>query len=282
MSSELFESDNSFVIIERGITTDYGLFNKHVGNRNVEEKRINKNIARLKLNGWLEFFPMVVNERYEIIDGQGRFEAAKRLGCPIPYVVYKCVKGSDSTLCVDINISNANWKAKDYINYYSEHEGRADYKILKENCDKYEKDLEYHVITALLHGTNNCVNSALIPSGKFVVAKDGQSRLEWFHGLLSRNGMIEYSKKVHGYRRVFNFGLLFAAEKTRCDFESLCVRIKRTPPDTLSATRITDILDSFDDIYNTNRTKNKKIWFTHTYNTLPLEEDEEKDEEELQ
>lgn len=79
---------------------DYSVFRKLNGNRSVLEQRKNMIMASITERGWIRN-PVVVNEKMEIIDGQGRFEALKELGLPIEYVV---AKGASISDCIALNI----------------------------------------------------------------------------------------------------------------------------------------------------------------------------------
>ena len=59
-------------------TKNYEMFQKLEGNRPVLERRINKIIASINNVGYITS-PIIVNDKYEVIDGQGRLEALKQL-----------------------------------------------------------------------------------------------------------------------------------------------------------------------------------------------------------
>lgn len=79
---------------------EYSEFKKLNGNRSVLEQRKNMIIASIQERGWIRN-PIVVNEKMEIIDGQGRFEALKKLNMPVEYVV---AKGATISDCIALNI----------------------------------------------------------------------------------------------------------------------------------------------------------------------------------
>lgn len=94
-------------------TTDYNLFKSLKGNRVVNKLHIRRLRESFKSNYLLS--PIIVNEHYEIIDGQHRFEAAKELGLPVNYIV--C--GGYSLREVQVlNTNMKNWKSEDYLNAY--------------------------------------------------------------------------------------------------------------------------------------------------------------------
>ena len=66
-------------------TTDYSMFQTLEGNRNLNKLHL----KRLKNSFQKKYLlsPIIVNEKFEIIDGQHRFEAGKQLGLPINFLI---------------------------------------------------------------------------------------------------------------------------------------------------------------------------------------------------
>ncbi len=105
-------------------TDDYSKFNRLQSNRVVTDTRVKKLIKSFKEGEVLN--PIVVNEKLEIIDGQGRYEAKKRLGLPIQFVV---AKGASIKDCIRMNTYSANWDVKDYIKSFAD-SGNKNYQRL--------------------------------------------------------------------------------------------------------------------------------------------------------
>lgn len=91
-------------------TNDYSIFKELEFNRDVSVFRVEKLIASLKENEILN--PIVVNEKMEIIDGQGRFEALKVLGRPIKFVFSY---GATIDDCRRMNAYNTKWSQRDFV-----------------------------------------------------------------------------------------------------------------------------------------------------------------------
>ena len=92
-------------------TYDYGKFKIMRGNRKVAEKRVTTIMESIKKIGRLPT-PIIVNEKMEIIEGQGRYVACQRLGLPIEYII---VEGATIEDCRVINQANTPWGEDDYI-----------------------------------------------------------------------------------------------------------------------------------------------------------------------
>jgi hypothetical protein len=94
-------------------TMDYSLFNTLKGNRNINQAhlyRLTKSIGEQYL-----LSPIVVNERFEIIDGQHRFNAAKANNLPINYII---APGYGLREVQVLNAGQINWKNEDYLKAY--------------------------------------------------------------------------------------------------------------------------------------------------------------------
>lgn len=107
------------------VTEDYSVFKKLEGNRTVMERRKNRIVSSIKERGWIRN-PIVVNEKMEVIDGQGRLEALQELGMPVEYVI---AEGATIADCIALNVKQTNWTNTDYVKSYAE-TGNEDYKIL--------------------------------------------------------------------------------------------------------------------------------------------------------
>lgn len=78
--------------------------------------------------------PILVNEKMEIIDGQHRLEAAKRLGIPI-YFIIKAGAGSDEVM--QLNLRRGGWTVYDFIGFYAAN-NYSSYVKLNGYADQYK------------------------------------------------------------------------------------------------------------------------------------------------
>lgn len=106
-------------------TKDYGQFKKLLGNRDVSSSRV-KSIKESILRIGYQPIPILVNEKMEVIDGQGRLKALEALDIPVLYMVKKGLTIDD---CISMNIKMKNWTEIDYIKCYADR-GNEDYKRL--------------------------------------------------------------------------------------------------------------------------------------------------------
>jgi ribulose bisphosphate carboxylase small subunit len=116
-------------------TYDYDMFKRMEENRNVTEQRTEKLLASFSEKEILN--PIIINEKFEIIDGQGRYEALKRLGRPIKYIISP---EADIEDCRRMNRYNKAWTVDDWVESYSRNPDpsiQENYRNLKECCKKY-------------------------------------------------------------------------------------------------------------------------------------------------
>jgi hypothetical protein len=94
-------------------TMDYSLFKTLKGNRTINQAhlyRLTKSIGEQYL-----LSPIVVNDRFEIIDGQHRFNAAKANNLPINYII---APGYGLKEVQVLNTNSSNWRNEDYLKAY--------------------------------------------------------------------------------------------------------------------------------------------------------------------
>lgn len=119
-------------------TTDYDAFKRVLGNRKVLEDRVSKILASFDKIGYIPV-PIIVNEKFEVIDGQGRLEACKRRGLPVNFIIRPGLKIDD---CIVMNINATPWNLMDYIECYAE-TGKESYqwmvKLFNEMFEEHGK-----------------------------------------------------------------------------------------------------------------------------------------------
>lgn len=115
-------------------TNDYSVFKQMEGNREVSETRVRKIKESIEENGYI-FSPIVCNEKMEIVDGQGRCEALKRLKMPVDYIVHPGLSVKD---CIVMNRYQTKWTATDYIDSNAQL-GNKNYINLGKLLERYKK-----------------------------------------------------------------------------------------------------------------------------------------------
>jgi hypothetical protein len=97
-------------------TKEYGRFKFLKGNRDINERKVQKIIEAIHEGvDILRYAPVIVNENMEIIDGQHRFAVSRELKCNVYYVVHKV---ADLSIVPAINSKSSKWRTVDFLNSY--------------------------------------------------------------------------------------------------------------------------------------------------------------------
>ena len=142
-------------------TKDYDLFKNIDGNRNVNDlhvRRLTKSMDEKQL-----ISPIIVNEKYEIIDGQHRFKSQQELNLPVYYMV---IPGYGLEDVHRLNQNSKNWSLNDFLDGYCDL-GKADYIKFKDFYVQYDFNLTVAFSIALNH-PNGGSAWELFKSGDFV------------------------------------------------------------------------------------------------------------------
>lgn len=113
-------------------TTDYFLFKPLQGNRQLNKLHLSRLKDSIEKN--YLFTSIIVNENYEIIDGQHRFECIRELQLPLHYIV---CKGYNLPEVQILNQNSKNWNYEDYVSGYIDL-GYKDYLLYRNFKEKYK------------------------------------------------------------------------------------------------------------------------------------------------
>jgi hypothetical protein len=130
-------------------TKEYSKFKIMPNNRKLVSKNLTK--LRLELSEFGQIQPIVVNENFEIIDGQHRFEVLKELEFAVVYIINK---GSGIGEVISTNSVNAIWQGFDFINTHKD-------KSTYQSIIKFQKDypkLTTKPLLAILFGSSYITN----------------------------------------------------------------------------------------------------------------------------
>lgn len=114
------------------ISADYDTFKLIEGNRPIMNGHVEKLIRSFQKYPAYELSPILVNERMEILDGQHRFAAFKKMQVPIHY---RISTDQDYEGVTHLQVS-ARWGISDYLKFYASTRGGA-YKAMQDLEEKY-------------------------------------------------------------------------------------------------------------------------------------------------
>lgn len=128
-------NDNITIFGNIMVTENYDMFKKIGGNRKINKTNYAKIVKSMKEEQLI--IPIVVNEKYEIIDGQHRFTACKDLGKPIYFYM---VRGYGLEQVKRANIASSNWKKENYLDMFVA-EGNEIYKEFEGIKERYDLNI---------------------------------------------------------------------------------------------------------------------------------------------
>lgn len=112
------------------------------GNRVIDHAH---KIERSILENGMLFSPILVNEKFEIIDGQNRFEALRKSRMPVLYMIQPGYGINEVRI---LNSDGKNWGKRDFINSFAD-EGNSEYVIIRDFMKKFP-DFSAHIIEYIL------------------------------------------------------------------------------------------------------------------------------------
>ncbi len=146
-------------------TKDYSIFKIHPSNRPIDENNLKKIVDSIRSKNLLQFRPIVVNTKMEIIDGQHRLAAAKILDIEVYYTISR---DSDANDIILLNVNQKKWAIDDYVHYYI--------SIGNENYIKFSKFKQNEKIdsrqTLRLMGKSGSSSLKVFREGKFQFPED--------------------------------------------------------------------------------------------------------------
>jgi hypothetical protein len=222
-------------------TNDYFLFKSIDGNRTknlLHLNRLKKSIA----NNYL-FTIIVVNENYEIIDGQHRFDVIQELNLPLNYVV------CDGYSLNEVHILNQNsktWNSDDYTEGFC-NLGNTNYIEYRNFKNKYK--FGHHETMAMLTGIKSAGSDLtnIFKNGNFKISNYLKA--------------VEIAEKIYllqdyyeGFkRRSFIYAMLYLFEKPEFEFAEFLQKVKNNPSSLIDCTDTKQYISVIEEIYNYRR-----------------------------
>lgn len=219
-------------------TKDYDQFVNLHGNRKLDKTHVKRLIQKMTTEGNLtEIFPIVVNEKMEVIDGQHRLEALRQLEWP---VFYELKKGLNIDTVQALNTGTRNWTWFDYAFSFAE-QGNENYQRFLNMWDYF--DLPY---TIVLHFCGSQDNSR---RGKF-----HRGTFEMMDHTMTFNLLKQYKEivGVSGHQTSkFAYALFDIMRLPEYDHKRMVEKMKKFGSELKGYTNKQDYLRAIEDIYNT-------------------------------
>ena len=132
-------------------TKNYSKFKFYFDNRNVTSvDRIKESIQKI---GYIKGRPVIVDEKFNIIDGQNRFVACKELEMPIIYDIQKTNGIGYKEIMLELNKNQSTWRLNEYINHFAANKVKY-HSVVKEFEEKYKMGISNSIIICSGIGRN--------------------------------------------------------------------------------------------------------------------------------
>jgi hypothetical protein len=229
-------------------TTDYSMFKTIDGNRNVNLLHINR--LKKSMQEHYLFTVIVVNEKYEIIDGQHRFHAIRDLSLPLHYTM---IPGYSLLQVQILNANSSNWSSQDYLQAYCDL-GYEDYLTLSEFLRKY--NLNISIGASILIG-NTTGQGGIKAGAPFEFFKHGTLKVsdkqvkdaEKFMDML-----YLFEPYFNGFKtRSFVFALMKLSNNPDFSITELLQKVKIQPSALQSCVHVNQMISLIEEIYNYKR-----------------------------
>jgi hypothetical protein len=232
-------------------TTDYARFKTLVGNRKPNDlhvKRLSNSFQKRYL-----FSPILINEKWQIIDGQHRFLAAKELGLPINYII---VDGYGLNEVQILNTNSANWKKEDYLKAYCDL-GVSPYLQMKQFMQDYP-DFGIAVSEQLITNTTGGVNNRdKICKGRGRVKNFEEGRLtipDLKQSYDNAEKVLMFKRYYDGFNRsVFVSALIGIFQNENYNHAEMIGKLAQQPSSLTHCTNVTQYKVLIEEIYNHRR-----------------------------
>lgn len=231
------------------MTNDYSMFKNIEGNRNINKlhlKRLKQSIQEKYI-----MVPIIVNNKYEIIDGQHRFESAKDLSKPVYFIKIDGLKLPDIHR---LNTNLKNWQADDYLAGYCEL-GLEDYIIYRDFKEKYK--FGHDETKTLLSGTLSSDGNQIdhFRNGTFIV-KDLRTAEK------NAEKIIMVGKYYDGIRRrAFVKAMLQLFDHPEYNHAELLNKLSYQSRSLVDCTNYRQYITLIEEIYNYKRNRDNKVYF---------------------
>lgn len=232
------------------VTSDYTKFKTKQGNRELNYLHLKRLTSSVKETDLLHANPILVNENFEIIDGQHRFNVCQELKKPIYFIM---VKGLGIREIQILNANSKNWKLEDYIDGYCSM-GHSEYCYFKNIMNKSNLGITC-LLALFVSGTTSGNTMDNLRNGDLKLAhkERGIIILQWIKEWLN------YYPNAH--RRTFVVGLVQLYQIKGYSHEKMMQKIKYQSTKLVDCTTTKTYLALLEEIYNFKERQEKLRFF---------------------
>lgn len=245
-------------------TSDYAKFKFMLGNRHINLSSVKKIEESIAQNGF-KMCPILVNEKFEIVDGQHRFTALKNLGLPIYYIIENGLNIED---CKILNLNVKNWSMTDFLKSYSDMNNTEYVKL-----SKFISENRISVNNAMVAFSKDGRDSAKTPfyrgDFKMYFLEKNIKKVFELDVLLRKQYACHrwYSKQKHSLDSllVLRFFIHINYFNKKFDLENFLERLECCSNGLKQGFTLFELIDSFGDFYNKGKRGLNKLDFNALY-----------------
>jgi len=222
-------------------TKNYEMFSTIGGNRPKNQLHLSR--LKKSMEEQLLISPIIVNEKYQVIDGQHRLQVSSELNLPVRYIV---CDGYGLSEVHRLNENSKNWSMRDFIDGYAEL-GNKEYIYLLDFMER--NDIGLSASLALLSNDNGHKTKS-VKDGTFKVEykKRGDIVADWVNIIKNYNDRASTQIFVRALVKLYN--------NSEFEFSQLISKIAQQPTALVPCVNVEQYLTLLEDIYN-YRSRNK-------------------------
>jgi hypothetical protein len=230
-------------------TSELSIFTFFPENREIDPSKLKSIRKRMIDHGWEKGSYLLVNEKYQVIDGQHRLTVARELNIPVQFII---VQGGTMTTVCERNSGNHNWNIINHLDTYVKR-GYNHYIKL----DLFMKNFPDFRPTECMMLVKNSTGSStrdVFETGNFET-KNMDIAYQWGRYIVSLKPF--FSK---GYNKaIFVRALVRVLLKPDFSFEEFYYKVKLRPSSITMCGTVEQYVEMIESIYNYKRKTDNKI-----------------------
>ncbi|MBR0541455.1 MAG: ParB N-terminal domain-containing protein [Clostridia bacterium] len=234
--------------VKIGSTLDYRRFNLLNSNKAIKQRNVEKLIKSFQLTkGMSKSKPIICDSDFNVIDGQHRLEACKRMGIPVHYIIT-----DDKVETIPIyNAFQEKWGMDDYARYYA-NRGNENYQRIIDLRNKAGISLS-GCIECVIDSTSRQFNDNF-KEGRFIFDGEIDKMLEYI------SKVIELCQVITGKRvikRKISRAVRFLEKTETFNLDELIEKLKKYPGKIRTFGSSDEYIEFFVDMFNFRRREEK-------------------------
>lgn len=228
---------------ETRVTHNYDIFKCYPSSRDIRPNKvaiIKDSMSQHDLRN-----PLIVNEKFYIIDGNHTLHVRKLLKLDVPFTI---IHGLTEADIPRFNINRTSWDANDYAKHYAV-SGNENYTRFREFCAKY--NLSAQIAMAMLD--NQGVKSKVFNSGLFEITNMSNAVKK----ANKLNELLPFYKGAK--RRSFVLALLKALKNKKFDLDEFVRKVQLHRALLYDCATVEQNLKIIQTVYNYKRESDEKI-----------------------